>query len=208
MSNHLQVKSRTHLFYQKLDRKKVEIEIIFHAGGSIFEGEGDRGKKHLLEHCIASRTKDMNFQDLKDWQFEKNIILNAYTGPLTMGLTAEGHKEDFLEMFKVLWEMAVSPTFDQSILDREKEIVLREISERRGDPAYQLYFDVNALVFTPDSYDNHQVLGDEKMVAQTTIEDLYRLHQESLAQSHIIVLLAGGGIELEPVLQILRDFDF
>lgn len=203
---YLKINYRTHLFIQELDRKKTEIEIIFHAGGSFFEKPEDRGKKHLLEHCIASRTKDMDFQALKDWQFRESILINAYTGPLTMGFTAEGHKTDFQKMFEVLWEMAITPTFDQSILDREKEIVLREISQTRGDPNYQLYFDVNALVFTEDSYSNHQVLGDEKMVAQTTIQDLYRLHRESLEQSHILILLSGGGIDQNFVLEKIKNF--
>ena len=193
-----------HLVCQPLDRFRVEIEIILHAGGSIFEMDENRGKKHLLEHCIASRTKEMDFQALKDFQFSQNLILNAYTGPMTMGLTATSHKNDFEKALKLLWEMATDPTFDQSILEREKEIVLREISERRGDPAYELYYHIQNQIFEEGSLDTHEVLGESEKVAKTTLEDFKKLHTQNLQDSHIIIQISGGGIDLAKIKQICQ----
>lgn len=192
---YIPLNSSTHLLLQPLDRKKTEIEIILAAGGSWFEDSHDRGKKHLLEHCIASRTKVMNFQELKDFQYRENIMLNAYTGPITMGLTASGHSSDFYKMIDLLLEMTFTPTFDQEILDREKEIVLREISERRGDPNYRLHFDIIKNIFTTDSYSSHEVLGDSDKVALTSLADFKKMHTQNLNQSHIIISISGGNID-------------
>lgn len=182
---------------QSLDRKKFEFEIVFTSGGSWFELPEDRGKRHLMEHCIASRTKTLNFQQLKDFEYSENLMLNAYTQPITMGLTVGGHYSDFKKMIDLLLEMAFEPSFDQDILNREREIVLREISERRGDPNYRLHFETMGKVFTPDSYSNHQVLGDIEMVTQTSIEDFYRMHKQNLKKSHVLFLLSGGGIDMD-----------
>jgi len=186
-----------HILSQPLERKKLELEIIYSSGGSWFESPEDRGKKHLLEHCIASRTKNLNFQELKDLEFRENISLNAYTGPITMGLTATSHYTDFRKITDLLIEMALEPTFDQEILDKEKEIVLREISERRGDPNYRLYYDTSKAIFTPDSYNNHETLGDSEKVALTSLEDFRNLQSQNLNKSHLIISLSGGGIELD-----------
>ena len=194
---YLKLKENIHLFYQPLERQTVSVELVYSAGGSWFEKPTDSGKKHLLEHCIASRTKDMDFEAFKSYQFEHNLNLNAYTGPLTMGLTAKGHKDDLDKMLGTILEMAFNPTFDQQILTQEKEIVLKEISERRGEPSYRLYFETQKDAFENGSYARHEVLGNPKMVAQTTLEDLYRLNAENLKQSQIIINLAGGGIDLE-----------
>jgi len=197
-----QLSPQIHLICQPLKRFKVEIEIVLHAAGSIFENEEDRGKKHLLEHCIASRTQELDFQSLKDFQFSQNLLLNAYTGPQTMGLTAVSHRDDFEKSLKLLWEMATKPTFDQTILEREKEIVLREISERRGDPNYELHYFVQSQIFSKDSIENHQVLGDGEKVAQTSLKDFVKLHAQNLNDSQIIIQISGGGIDIAKVEEI------
>lgn len=196
------INERIHILHYPLERFRFEIELILHCGGSVFEKEQNRGQKHLLEHCIASRTKDLDFQALKDFQFASNVSLNAYTGPVTMGLTATGHRDDLQKVLAILWEMLNKPTFEQSILDREKEIVLREISERRGDPAYELHYFVQNQIFTKDSIENHEVLGDPDKVATTTILDFQNLHSQSLEDSQIIIQIGGGQIDMAKIKEI------
>lgn len=198
------INQQTHILYSSIDRFRFEIEIILHCGGSVFEKEQNRGQKHLLEHCIASRTKNFNFQELKDFQFAQNISLNAYTGPVTMGLTATGHRNDLEKVLIVLWEMITNPTFEQSILEREKEIVLREISERRGDPAYELHYFIQNQVFTADSIEVHEVLGDADKVSLTTLDDFSTLHSQSLKDSQIIIQIAGSEIDITKIKEICK----
>jgi predicted Zn-dependent peptidase len=181
-----------HVLAKPSERKKFEIEVTYSSGGSWFEKNLDRGKKHLLEHCIASRTKELNFQGFHDFQFASNIMVNAYTSPLTMGVNAQGHTENAQDMIAKIMEISIRPTFDTEILAQEKEIVLREISERRGDPNYRLHYAVMNQVFEINSLENHEVLGDSECVAQTIIEDFERLHRENLAKSHFLITLSGG----------------
>ena len=197
---------RIHLITELLDRQRTQIELSFNAGGSWFEDDKDRGKKHLLEHCIVSRTKNLDFWQLKDYAFRENLNLNAFTSGLRLGLEVGGHCSDFYKMLDLLLEFAFQPTFDQSILEREKEIVLKEISERRGDPAYRLYFETNKAVFTPESYENHEVLGSSEMVAQTTLADFEHLQKQNWLKSHIILTISGGGIDEEYVSQQLNKY--
>jgi predicted Zn-dependent peptidase len=194
-----------HIFLQPLSRKKVELEVVLLAGGSWFEDSENRGRKHLMEHCIVSRTKDMDFKTYKDYQFRNNITANAYTAPKTMGLEIAGHCSDFALMSDMILEAAFHPVFNQEDLDREREIVLREISERRGEPAYRLHFDCMQQIFTTDSYSNHQVLGSAEQVAKTKVEDMIELHKKSLAQGHIVIVAHGGGIDEAILLQQLEE---
>lgn len=188
-----------HLLLQPLNRKQSALEFIYTSGGSWFENKNDRGKKHLLEHCIVARTKDMDFQAFQDYQFAQNISVNAYTAPLTMGLSFFGHYSDTLTMLDLMDEVAFSPTFDQKILDQEKEIVLREIAERSGEPSYRLHFANMNKIFKKNSYNNHQVLGDSDLVSQTTISDFEKLLAENLSTSHLIINVAGGGFEAQQI---------
>lgn len=204
--NYLQITPYVHLVVYPLERKQFSIEIVLSAGGSWFEAPNDRGRKHLMEHCIATRTKTMNLEELKKWQFRENILINAYTSPNVLAVTAQGHKSQFQKAFKVCAEMVFEPTFDQEVLDQEREIVLREINERRGDPEYITYYEAIDQTFTSDSIDRHQTLGSAEQVAQTTIQDMSRLHSQNLQNSHIIINLIGGGIDLEYAKKIILEF--
>jgi predicted Zn-dependent peptidase len=193
-----------HILLESLDRKKTNVEIILTSGGSWFETDEDRGRRHLLEHCILSRTPEMNFQQFKDYTFRENIYTNAYTGPQTMGFEASGHHGDTHKMLKLLLDVVFTPTFDQPDLEREREIVLREISERRGDPNYKLHFDTMKEVYTPDSAENHETLGNSEQVKTTSTDDFIRMNTENLEKSHLIVSLSGGGIDEKEIISMVE----
>jgi predicted Zn-dependent peptidase len=194
---YLKINDFTHLISNPLDRKKVNFEFIYSLGGAFLENIEDQGKKHLLEHCIVSRTKKYNFQEFKDFCFKHNLNFNAYTGAQTMGITALGYYKDAKLITDQILEMAFKPTFDQTILDMEKEIVLREISERKGDPSYKLHYKTAKQVFSKNSIANYEVLGDPKKVAKTTLEDFKNLHQQNLANSHFVLMVSGGGFDVD-----------
>jgi zinc protease len=204
--DYLDITPTVHLISQDLDRKRTSIEVILTSGGSWFEDTQDRGRKHLLEHCIVSRTKNMDFQELKDYTFRENIYVNAYTGPKTMGFETSGHYTDFEKMIDLILEVVFEPTFDQKDLDREKEIVLREISERRGDPSYKLHYDLMKQLFTEDSSDNHETLGDSKIVSDTELKDFTKLHKSNLDKSHIFICLSGGGIDKDYIVKRVNEY--
>jgi predicted Zn-dependent peptidase len=180
-------------------RTKTTFEFIYTHGGSWYEEEADRGRSHLLEHIIVSRTKDMNFSQLKDLMFRESINYNAYTTSSSLAIEASGHKADFNKIFGLLFEMFTTPTFDQEGLDREKEIVLREIVDRQGNPQYKLYYDIAREVFTPDSFNPHEVLGNSAAVASTELHDLERLHQRMLQKSRLFLCISGGGADVEMI---------
>ena len=192
------------------DRYKTEFNLQYTGGGAFFEKPGQRGVSHLLEHCILGRTKDRDFYQLKDYLFEKSIYNNAATGILGMYLTLSGHRADSAEMLDLLLEFAFEPTLAQDILDREKEIVLREISERRGDPQYRLYYQMLNKILKLDSRYLFEVLGNESEVKASTLDTFHDLHRGMLERSHLILSVSGGGVDLdeitskiEPLLKII-----
>lgn len=181
------------------DRYKTDINLQYTGGGAFYEKAGQRGVSHLLEHCILGRTKDKDFYELKDYLFEKSIYNNAATGVLGMYLTLSGHRSDSQEMLDLLLEFAFTPTLAQDVLDREKEIVLREISERRGDPNYRLYYEILNRVLKPDSRYLFEVLGDPEQVKNATLDTFYDLHAGMLKRSHMILSVSGGGLDLDQI---------
>jgi predicted Zn-dependent peptidase len=137
----------------------------------------------------------MKFKEFKDFQFKNNLSMNAFTGPVEMGLTGSGHFSDQEKLVQTTLQMAFEPIFDQEVLDQEKEIVLKEISERSGQPSYRLHFEVMGEILEPNSFENHQVLGSSKQVKKTKIPDFQRLMDQNLNQSHLLFLVSGKNID-------------
>lgn len=189
------LKPKFHIFLDKVERNAVEFEFVYSHGGSWYENEPDFGKTHLLEHVICSRTQNLDFNQFKTFTFENSIKYNAFTSPSSLGLEMSGHKNNFKEMFDTLFEMFTNPTLTQEDLDREKEIVLSEILERRGDPQYRLYYDVSRKILTPNSFSNHEVLGKSEMVKNTTLLDLKRIFANIKNRSQFVLCISGGGID-------------
>jgi predicted Zn-dependent peptidase len=195
-----------HLITNSCDRPKLDIEIVMTAGGSVFEAEQDRGRKHLMEHCIATRTQSMDMKTFKDWQFRESIMINAYTSPTVLAVNATTHPTKFQIAFEACAEMIFNPCFDQEVLDQEREIVLREISERSGNPEYITYYHTMNQIFEPNSLDSHETLGSAEAVAKTTVEDMIRLHHQNLQNSHIIIKVSGGGVDTDFIQSKIQDY--
>jgi predicted Zn-dependent peptidase len=195
-----------HLVSSPMDRKQVDIEIVMSSGGSYYEQPKDRGRKHLMEHCIVTRTSKMNMKEFKDWQFRENIMMNAYTSPKVLAVTATTHSSQLNKAFEVCVETIFAPTFDQEVLDQEREIVLREISERSGDPDYITHFYTMKQIFDSKSVSCHQTLGSSTQVARTKLADFDRLHKQNLENSHLIITVTGGGIEQDFLTETIQKY--
>ncbi len=201
-----QILPNFHLILNNKDRERLFFEFIFINGGSWFEKSGDRGKKHLLEHCLVDRTKEMDYKEFRDYQLAKSYNLNAYTSELNMGITLNGHYLDQTEMLNLLFNLAFKPILKQLTLDKEKEIVLKEIVERRGNPNYRLFYQVMKKIYTSDSLNNHEVLGISEDVEKTTINDLIRLQEENLKKSQLVLLVSGNIKNIENIKDKILNF--
>lgn len=192
MVEYFKVGERGHLLCSQADRNKVEINLIFTAGGGYFESPDEKGLAHYLEHCIVSRTKKLNFYQLKDYLFEYDIYSNASTGHEIINLTVSGHKSEVERMLDLIFEFAFEPTIDIESLEREREVILREISQRNGDPGYILQKKVTEEIFEPGSVSLNDILGEEKNIRNASVKSLTSLHNKILKCSHIILSISGN----------------
>jgi predicted Zn-dependent peptidase len=193
MTEYTQLSKNFHLITNfSKDRYKVEFNLQFTSGGAFFEKEGERGVSHLLEHCLLGRTEDKNFDQLKEYLFQENIYCNAATGNTSMYLTMSGHKKDSAKILDLITKFAFKPTLTKEIQDKEREIVLREISERSGDPSYRLYWEMIRQIFEPGSKYLCEVLGSAEDVKNSDLKTFENIHARILAESHFILTVAGA----------------
>jgi len=203
---YLQIAKNVHIFCMQTDQYKTSFEINLTSGGSYFEKENESGVSHLLEHCTVARTKELDFDQLQHFLFEKNIDRNASTSNLTLNFIMSGHRDETDKMLEMIYEFAFAPTFEQSILDQEKQIVLREIDQRSGDPDYRLRKFVMENVFEPGSLYLSDPLGKREDVINATLENLQTVYKRILSQSQVVIGAVGKDISIEKLKAELEKY--
>lgn len=206
MFNYTKLLPNLHIIINSAERFRTEFNITFSSAGGYFEEEGQKGVTHLLEHCMVKRTKDLDHKGLRKNNFKKDIYLNASTGITTLNIVTSGHKTHKEEMLKMALEMSFTPTISEEILVQERQIVLREINERRGAPNYRLGRMVYEEVYEQGSRNLIEVLGKSEDVAAASLETLKTIHRRMLEKSHIVITVSGGQTTIDEVLDIVRPY--
>jgi predicted Zn-dependent peptidase len=201
---YLQLAPNFRLIANPLDRFEVKFNMYFSAGGAYFEEDGAKGCTHLLEHCMLSRTKKLDEKQLKNFLFESDIYTNAFTGRLGMDFLVSGHKSDSEKMFELMLEFGFDPTLTNEVLNQEKEVILREISQYSGQTNYRLNRTLIEAMFEPGSYSYCEVLGKSADVKNSTIGTLKNIQKRMYDKSNFIVTVSGGGIDVDKVVKKLE----
>lgn len=190
-----------HILLNPTNHYRCEMNLSFSSGGAYFESENEKGLSHLLEHCEIKRTKDLTKQELNQLLFEKDIYRNASTGIMMKDITMSGHRDYIDIMLDLILKFGFTPEISEDIFNAEKQIVLREIVQRKGDPGYKLSRIVLDNLYKPGSRDLVEPAGKEEVVANSTIDDLYRIHKRILEESHFMLSIVGGGIDEDEIIK-------
>lgn len=206
MHKYIKLAPNFHIILNPANRFRTELNLTYSSGGAYFEKDNQKGQTHLGEHCLVTQTKDLNKTELSRLVFEKDIYKNASTGVLTQDMTLSGHKDYVDEMLDLILNFAFEPKFSQDVLDQEKQIVLREIAQKKGDPSYKLWRLVRENIYKLGSKDLCEVSGKEDIVAATTVKDLEKIHQRILKESHFLLSVVGGNVEEEKIIKAAEKY--
>jgi predicted Zn-dependent peptidase len=206
MYKYIKLANNFHLVINSVKRFKTELRMTFSSGGAYFEDHDEKGLTHLLEHLEIKQTSKQNPEELNKLLFEKDISRNASTSILTKEIFVGGHKDDLNLMLDMILEFSFTPTITEETLHIEKEIILRELAQRKGDPGYKLNRLVNEIIFKKGSKNLTDIGGDENLVANATIKQLQNLHKKILSRSHFILSIVGGGINEKELVKKTKKY--
>ncbi len=174
----------------------VGIELSF-APGSCSEDEAHSGLTHFCEHMVFKGTKKHHWRDIAKIGNLHGGELNAMTTLDLVQVTTRVIPDDFDESLELLVEMAAESTFPATEIERERQVILEEISEYEDNPS-----EVCAEACTRALFGSHAlgrpVLGSRETVSKFTRDDLME-HWESLVTGGGATLSVSGGISQDKV---------
>jgi predicted Zn-dependent peptidase len=161
------------------------------------------GVSHMLEHMAFKGTERRSARDIAEEIEAVGGYLNAYTSREQTAFHARVLKADVPLAIDILADILTSPTFDQTELERERQVVLQEIGQARDTPD-DIIFDHLQSVIYPNQPMGFPILGEDR-----TVESFTRGHLQSYMHANYraqgMTLIASGAVDHASIVKFAEE---
>lgn len=165
--------------------------------GSRDEVVGQHGGSHYLEHILFKGTRRRSAQEIAQAFDGVGGEANAATGKEHTCYYARILDKDVPLALDVIIDMITDPLLDVAEFERERGVILEEISMYADDPGDQVFENFTQSLF-PDHPLGHPILGttDEiQELSHSAVLDYYRGHYTGRG----LVIAAAGGVDHDEI---------
>ena len=172
--------------------------------GSRDERPEEQGLAHFWEHMAFKGTNRRNSFHILNRLESVGGELNAYTTKEKICFYASVLQEHLDRAVELLVDITFHATFPKHQIEREKMVILEEMSMYRDTPEDAIQDDFDELVFADHALGKN-ILGTEKTVSSFTQDDFFSFIQRNLNTSKII-LSSVGNFEQKKIERIARKY--
>jgi predicted Zn-dependent peptidase len=174
---------------------------IWVSRASAHEKRAKMGVSHLLEHMVFKGTERRSARDIALELEVRGGSLDAYTSRDHTSFQARVLDDDLPRALDVLTDLVRNPVLRCDDLNRERMVVLEEISAVHDTPD-DLVFEQHSETMWPGHPYGYSVLGTKETVSELSVSDLRELHSRSYHPGHIVIA-AAGNVDHELLLKLL-----
>jgi predicted Zn-dependent peptidase len=156
--------------------------------GSRDETPAQAGVSHFLEHLLFKGTSRYSAIEISERFDGLGASVNAATGKETTHLHARFLDEHTDDVFELLAEMLLAPTYPD--IDSERDVVLEEIAMYEDEPQDRVHDILAGAVFGEHPL-GRRVLGEAEVIAAIPIPDIDAYHQARYTGANVVVGAAG-----------------
>lgn len=174
--------------------------------GSRNENQSESGLSHFIEHMFFKGTRSKNAYQLSN---EMNWIggnVNAFTTQENICISAKVVDEHLGRAIDLLSEIYLESAFDPAEIDRERNVILEEVSMYNDTPD-ELVLDFFMGHLYADHPLGRPILGPPENIHQFNQQDISKFTGKEFAPDRIVISIAGNFDlrRVEP--QLHRIFD-
>ena len=203
---------------EKIEHYKSVSLGIWVGTGSRDENQNNNGVSHFIEHMVFKGTPSRDTLRIAKELDAIGGLANAFTGKEYTCFHSKVLDKDFLTLAEILSDIFLCSKFDPEDIEREKQVVLQEISMIEDSPEEQIH-----ELFSSQFFNNHPlglpVLGTIETVTSLTRDEILEQKRKYYSPDRIIIA-AAGNIEhdevvktfekqfekLEPVIKEKREY--
>ena len=170
--------------------------------GARHELPAEAGLSHMLEHMAFKGTSTRSAKDIATEIEAVGGDINAYTSREQTAFHARVLKDDVGLALDMISDILVNSTFEQSELERERDVIIQEIGQTRDTPD-DLIFDYLQEACFPDQAMGWPIFGREETVSGFSRDNLVAFMGKHY-RAGAMMLLASGALEHEMLVEAGR----
>jgi predicted Zn-dependent peptidase len=157
--------------------------------GSRNETPAQAGVSHFLEHLLFKGTERFSAIEIAERLDGLGASVNAATGKETTHIHARFLDEHTEEVFDLLAEMLLAPTYPE--VDSEREVVLEEIAMYEDEPQDRVHDILAEAVFGEHPL-GRRVLGEAEVISSVPVPEIEAYRSGRYTGPNVVVGAAGN----------------
>jgi len=157
--------------------------------GSRDETPAQAGVSHFLEHLLFKGTERFSAIEIAERLDGLGAAVNAATGKETTHIHARFLDEHTEEVFDLLAEMLLAPTYPE--VDSEREVVLEEIAMYEDEPQDRVHDILAEAVFGEHPL-GRRVLGEAEVISSVPVPAIEAYRSGRYTAGNVVVGAAGN----------------
>ncbi|RYL95296.1 insulinase family protein [Sporolactobacillus sp. THM7-4] len=158
--------------------------------GSRYENELNNGISHFIEHMLFKGTDTRNAREIAEAFDQIGGQVNAFTSKECTCYYAKVMDSDATYALEILSDMLFHSRFDQTELEKEKQVIGEEIKMYEDTPDDLVHDLLSAASFAHHPL-GYPILGTKRTLADFSPDDLRKHMQTHYTPDNIVVSVAG-----------------
>ncbi len=181
------------------------VQLWVRAGSIHEEAWTGAGLAHLTEHMLFKGTDSRSAQELSQSIQALGGYVNAYTSFNRTVYWIDGLSDKAEGYMEILADMAMHSKFDPAELEREKEVIRREMAMDNDDPGSVGQHLMQATAFRKHPL-RHPIIGHRDVFDQVGHADLLAFVKRHYAPNNCFLVVAGAVQTAEVLAQAKKHF--
>jgi len=171
--------------------------------GSRNEDSKQMGVSHMLEHMAFKGTTRRSARAIAEEIEAVGGQLNAYTSREQTAFHARILKEDVPLALDMMADILTNPTFEQSELERERQVVLQELGQARDTPDDIVFDHLQSAIFKAQPL-GWPILGEEATVNEFD-RDMLKSYMATQYRLEGMTLIASGAVNHAEIVALAEE---
>lgn len=160
--------------------------------GSKYDPVGKGGLSHLIEHLLASGSKNfVNPKELAEIVLSRGGSYEIFTDREYLTFETKTTNLNIEDGFKYLSEVVFNPFFLEESLIREKKVIAEEIISDQIQPESQFWNKVLTAAW-PKSWKSAKIMGSASSIERITLGDVEDFYQNNYKHMNMILTIVGN----------------
>jgi predicted Zn-dependent peptidase len=178
---------------------------IWVENGSRHESQQQSGISHFIEHLLFKGTKRRSATRIAEEMDSVGGVLNAFTGKENTCYYAKVLDENLPLAIDLLGDIFLHSVFDGEEIERERSVVLQEISQAEDTPDDYVH-DLFSLDFFGDHPLGRPICGEVATVSGFQREEFLEFVRGRYLPGRVIIVGAGNLRHDDFVAKLIKDF--